>query len=73
MTLAIFNLSGNIPVSRHRFTIVVIGLHNSLLANLINLTEISSQPQLDFGFKLWIILITYSSLTETNLKSRSVG
>ena len=52
MTFAIFNLSGNIPVSRDWFIIRVSGPETNRDIRFSNNVDISSCPELDFGFKL---------------------
>ena len=73
MTLAIFCLSGNIPVTRDWLIVIVKGPKISDLIDFIKWVDSSSIPQLFFVDKLSIILDTVFSSTSSKEKREEVG
>ncbi len=62
ITLAIFNLSGNIPVFSISLIITVIGLINAPLILFNNFDDNPSKPKLELGASLSMMWLTISSL-----------
>ena len=73
MTLAIFSLSGNIPVTRDWLIVIVEGPKISDLMDFLKCVDSSSIPQLFFVAKLSIILDTVFSSTSSKEKREEVG
>ena len=72
-TLATFNVSGKIPVSKDWFIIIVNGLEISHLIDLSSLFDISSLPEEFLLFKLLIMVDVSFSAILMKLKRCSVG
>ena len=72
-TLATFNASGKIPVSKDSSLIIVNGLEISYFIDLSSLLEISPLPEEFLLFKLLIIVNVSHSVILLKLKRCSVG
>jgi hypothetical protein len=67
MTLAIFNLSGNIPLESDWLIIAVMGCEIMSKQTFRSIPEILSMPELFLGLKAFIILRVVSSSIVVNL------
>ena len=66
-TFALFNLSGNIPVFKVWFIIIVSGALISGIIFFSKIVQIPSLPQLDFGFSPLTTFSTTVSSTSVKL------
>ena len=71
--MAIFSLSGNIPVTRDWFIVIVKGPKISDLMDFIKWVDSSSIPQLFLVDKLSIIFDTVFSITGSKEKREEAG